>query len=116
MTPPPPRATRTDTLLPSPRSSDLEGNRALMQVGDAAVFGDKQQVERDLGVLHPEALHLRAARQEQHARVGRQALAEHQALHRSEEHTSELQSLMRSSYAVFCLKKKKRHRKSYHMQ
>src|SRR3546814_9415928 len=28
-------------------------------------------------------------------------------LRRSEEHTSELQSLMRSSYAVFCLKKKK---------
>src|SRR3546814_1047038 len=28
-------------------------------------------------------------------------------LHRSEEHTSELQSLMRTSYAVFCLKKKK---------
>src|SRR3546814_5046197 len=28
-------------------------------------------------------------------------------LHRSEEHTSELQSLMRSSYAVFCLKTKK---------
>src|SRR3546814_9145326 len=33
--------------------------------------------------------------------------AEHQ--HRSEEHTSELQSLMRISYAVFCLKKKKQH-------
>src|SRR3546814_8125906 len=30
-----------------------------------------------------------------------------QILHRSEEHTSELQSLMRISYAVFCLKKKK---------
>src|SRR3546814_10764911 len=29
---------------------------------------------------------------------------------RSEEHTSELQSLMRISYAVFCLKKKKQHR------
>src|SRR3546814_5204043 len=28
---------------------------------------------------------------------------------RSEEHTSELQSLMRISYAVFCLKKKKKH-------
>src|SRR3546814_4017668 len=28
---------------------------------------------------------------------------------RSEEHTSELQSLMRNSYAVFCLKKKKNH-------
>src|SRR3546814_2788914 len=32
-------------------------------------------------------------------------------LARSEEHTSELQSLMRISYAVFCLKKKKVHRK-----
>src|SRR3546814_7248089 len=30
---------------------------------------------------------------------------------RSEEHTSELQSLMRISYAVFCLKKKKKHSK-----
>src|SRR3546814_7400508 len=30
--------------------------------------------------------------------------------HRSEEHTSELQSLMRTSYAVFCLKKKKTHK------
>src|SRR3546814_10040218 len=30
---------------------------------------------------------------------------------RSEEHTSELQSLMRNSYAVFCLKKKKKTRK-----
>src|SRR3546814_8538700 len=32
-----------------------------------------------------------------------------QRAHRSEEHTSELQSLMRISYAVFCLKKKKKH-------
>src|SRR3546814_9790321 len=31
-------------------------------------------------------------------------------VHRSEEHTSELQSLMRISYAVFCLKKKTKHR------
>src|SRR3546814_10358850 len=33
-------------------------------------------------------------------------------LHRSEEHTSELQSLMRISYAVFCLKKKKKEKKT----
>src|SRR3546814_1176352 len=33
---------------------------------------------------------------------------------RSEEHTSELQSLMRISYAVFCLKKKKKHNKTLH--
>src|SRR3546814_7929941 len=32
---------------------------------------------------------------------------------RSEEHTSELQSLMRISYAVFCLKKKKQNSKAY---
>src|SRR3546814_7558807 len=32
------------------------------------------------------------------------------ATSRSEEHTSELQSLMRISYAVFCLKKKKQHK------
>src|SRR3546814_3515430 len=32
--------------------------------------------------------------------------------HRSEEHTSELQSLMRISYAVFCLKKKNNHTKN----
>src|SRR3546814_2695405 len=33
--------------------------------------------------------------------------------HRSEEHTSELQSLMRISYAVFCLKKKKQYKKKH---
>src|SRR3546814_4760662 len=33
-----------------------------------------------------------------------------QTEHRSEEHTSELQSLMRISYAVFCLKKTKKHK------
>src|SRR3546814_4899999 len=34
--------------------------------------------------------------------------------YRSEEHTSELQSLMRTSYAVFCLKKKKHNTIQYH--
>src|SRR3546814_7280817 len=34
-------------------------------------------------------------------------------VYRSEEHTSELQSLMRISYAVFCLKKKQKRTKSY---
>src|SRR3546814_9040399 len=56
--------------------------------------------------------------------VGERALGEHQhlgmlgseipagSLERSEEHTSELQSLMRISYAVFCLKKKKNYNTS----
>src|SRR3546814_8249362 len=39
--------------------------------------------------------------------AGEIALTPHPRAHRSEEHTSELQSLMRISYAVFCLKKKK---------
>src|SRR3546814_3121816 len=37
-------------------------------------------------------------------------------LNRSEEHTSELQSLMRISYAVFCLKKKKSQNKANHIE
>src|SRR3546814_4517998 len=36
------------------------------------------------------------------------AFGQHEVADRSEEHTSELQSLMRISYAVFCLKKKKK--------
>src|SRR3546814_2087316 len=43
-------------------------------------------------------------------RDGRIAFVGAHARGRSEEHTSELQSLMRISYAVFCLKKKKKHR------
>src|SRR3546814_7146608 len=45
------------------------------------------------------------------AALGKNALAIRVIFHgpRSEEHTSELQSLMRNSYAVFCLKKKKTH-------
>src|SRR3546814_3034564 len=40
------------------------------------------------------------------------AIEKGESVERSEEHTSELQSLMRISYAVFCLKKKKKHTKS----
>src|SRR3546814_2453974 len=39
------------------------------------------------------------------------SIVETHVLERSEEHTSELQSLMRNSYAVFCLKKKTTHNK-----
>src|SRR3546814_3702527 len=43
-----------------------------------------------------------------HARLHEIAVLREAAERRSEEHTSELQSLMRISYAVFCLKKKKK--------
>src|SRR3546814_9902056 len=41
--------------------------------------------------------------------IGAQAACLENGQRRSEEHTSELQSLMRNSYAVFCLKKKSNH-------
>src|SRR3546814_5856670 len=44
--------------------------------------------------------------------IGRLKNAGCEIIRRSEEHTSELQSLMRISYAVFCLKKKRQHLKS----
>src|SRR3546814_3092520 len=52
-----------------------------------------------VAVVVAEDLHLDMARR-------RQAALQQDMLVRSEEHTSELQSLMRISYAVFCLKKK----------
>src|SRR3546814_1586978 len=45
--------------------------------------------------------------------LGANPLAELTRRNRSEEHTSELQSLMRISYAVFCLKKKKKKYNTY---
>src|SRR3546814_4426523 len=45
---------------------------------------------------------------------GVQPFLERQYVSRSEEHTSELQSLMRISYAVFCLKQKKQHKTQTH--
>src|SRR3546814_4592605 len=46
--------------------------------------------------------------------IGKNTLLMRRDAGRSEEHTSELQSLMRISYAVFCLKKKKHNRYNTH--
>src|SRR3546814_6993709 len=51
---------------------------------------------------------VRAERAQRQRRVDHRITRRHR-LERSEEHTSELQSLMRISYAVFCLKKKQQH-------
>src|SRR3546814_2528525 len=86
----PPGSTRTDTLFPYTtlfRSDvDITPDHGHLDVG-------RPQPQEDL----PRAAQLAELRKDQPDRVG----------HRSEEHTSELQSLMRISYAVFCLKKKK---------
>src|SRR3546814_3844454 len=114
MTPPPPRATRTDTLCPYTalfrshhrhrrrrgvddrarrRDHEPEGNGM-----NAANQDGRRRSRVDAKVVELAAY--RAGPGEPYVRVGTQADV------RSEEHTSELQSLMRISYAVFCLKKK----------
>src|SRR3546814_8219569 len=94
----PPRSTRTDTLFPyttlfrAPGAPDPPPAR-----GDLPV-GLRRRRRRHGGTA---AVHRRRI-------AGRGIRAEGPAAPlRSEEHTSELQSLMRISYAVFCLKKKK---------
>src|SRR3546814_4005744 len=69
----------------------------------AAIDGHGRVVRH---VLRFERQHLDAAVGQCPAEPGYQHRFAH--VRRSEEHTSELQSLMRSSYAVFCLKKKKK--------
>src|SRR3546814_3506408 len=93
MTRPPPRSTRTDTLFPYTTLF-----RSVEPVTQRHIVEPVGRVE----AADPIGVHHRAVR------VGQELFGEEAArLLRSEEHTSELQSLMRISYAVFCLKKKK---------
>src|SRR3546814_6772313 len=97
----PPITTRTDTLFPY---TTLFRSTTAFLLRDASGLSSANLVT-------PEAVVglLRAMRDRPGAAAFREALPV-AGESRSEEHTSELQSLMRSSYAVFCLKKKKRKR------
>src|SRR3546814_6907749 len=66
-------------------------------------------VEGSAPVARPRLVHAESIALVFRALVG---VAEVRARNRSEEHTSELQSLMRISYAVFCLKKKNKYKKT----
>src|SRR3546814_1659962 len=100
----PPRSTRTDTLFPY---------TTRFRSGMAGHFDDGLVVllQRDGDVVEHRVelrLHFGLVEGERHAAghvEGDVVALAHDV--RSEEHTSELQSLMRISYAVFCLKKKK---------
>src|SRR3546814_3614012 len=101
----PPRTRRTDTLFPYTtlfRSERAVGVPELQQQHAGEDHGaDAQRRGRDAapGIAIDQ-------RRQQHSRDhGELEAASHQPRRRSEEHTSELQSLMRISYAVFCLKK-----------
>src|SRR3546814_4448444 len=98
----PPRSTRTDTLFPYTTlfRSGAEGGAVFEELAGAV-----DEIWTD-GAGTLEILHTDAALAVQ--RTATTALAG-----RSEEHTSELQSLMRISYAVFCLKKKNKSNKHY---
>src|SRR3546814_7434641 len=92
----PPRSTRTDTLFPyTTLFRSVVRPSYLPFLLTCACQGPQSFLERGIGrtpAQHSLGLAI------SHASAG---------LERSEEHTSELQSLMRISYAVFCLKKKK---------
>src|SRR3546814_2863489 len=95
----PPRSTRTDTLFPYTTLFRSSRDRDARDHGGPA-RGDGRPGRRAAALFEGRPLAISAG-----ARYGIGAV-EAPSL-RSEEHTSELQSLMRISYAVFCLKKKK---------
>src|SRR3546814_3166382 len=99
----PPRSTRTDTLVPyttlfrslghGQRIDGLAGRAVDHDIGRSRRIGGDPRDSEVAGVAGDRPWH--------GVRVRVEA-----CLHRSEEHTSELQSLMRIPYAVFCLKTK----------
>src|SRR3546814_4616503 len=90
----PPRSTRTDTLFPYTTLFRSAAERVATVTLRLAVVNNSKFVR---------------GRKRATENIERYCLEPYgmKRLERSEEHTSELQSLMRTSYAVFCLKKKK---------
>src|SRR3546814_1454338 len=107
----PPRYTRTDTLFPyttlfrSPDRIRIKGIASIIPEEDVEI----RRWPRVAGREGEGARH----RIGDDVFIGPDIIRPRQNLHRlrprSEEHTSELQSLMRISYAVFCLKKNNKH-------
>src|SRR3546814_4958084 len=93
----PPRSTRTDTLFPYTTLFRSDRNRAAQPPGPGL---PRQAPSVKISTRSPGSSPVSAMTALALDAIGGGAA-------RSEEHTSELQSLMRISYAVFCLKKKK---------
>src|SRR3546814_4761537 len=113
-----PRSTRTDTLFPYPTlfrplSAALR-HPAVLDAADAVLAGETGLVAADFSLPVPDGrsfslrvVALPAAREDMAAVLALHDVTALRRAERSEEHTSEIQSLMRISYAVLCLKKKK---------
>src|SRR3546814_8897261 len=119
----PPRSTRTDTLFPYTtlfRSHDCwrAPGEEIRKPSWSLPEADLRRREAALAAIVPSSAECRLKIMNEKNEVlhdvvrvssdGEAAWGEFRRFHRSEEHTSELQSLMRISYAVFCLKKKKK--------
>src|SRR3546814_4370999 len=102
MSPRPPRSTRTDTRFPV---TTLVRSRR-QSVAQRGNFGGQLDAVALGPFRHDEDIEVGGTR-----RIAEQIVALPR-LARSEEHTSELQSLLRTSYAVFCFKK--RHSRTTH--
>src|SRR3546814_4443704 len=93
----PPRSTRTDPLVPYTTLY-----RPLGQFGDTIEACARSQATNYITLIWRDA----ETNEPESMGVCIEASLNNEAEKRSEEHTSEIQSLMRSSYAVSCLKKK----------
>src|SRR3546814_1431822 len=113
----PPRSTRTDTLFPyttlfrslATVTADLNGDLFKLPAGPVS-FAAGVVYRKEKGWRDPDPLTvLGIANTNQQSPISGTSIAKeaYLELSRSEEHTSELQSLMRISYAVFCLNKKR---------
>src|SRR3546814_7099872 len=108
----PPRSTRTDTLFPYTTLFRSEVcwrkflNAGPFYKADILILGGDITGKAIVPIVESDGK-WETTLQEYHEVL--ESDEEVQAIERSEEHTSELQSLMRTSYAVFCLKKKNQH-------
>src|SRR3546814_9810445 len=111
----PPSSTRTDTLFPY--TTLFRSVEAAAEFGDGIAQKAQALMQFAAGVaefVHQCTAHIlqRLAHRpgvDGRRRLGGRCGAVVRLHDRSEEHTSELQSLMRNSYAVFCLNKKNKH-------
>src|SRR3546814_9721000 len=111
----PPKSTRTDPLCPYTtlfRSwdcllADLDALQISMKVDEHAFLRAVAGLEHQIELRTPDVFEIVVHElHDLEQLLGVAAGLAPQCVDRSEEHTSELQSLMRISYAVFCLKKK----------
>src|SRR3546814_10620851 len=109
----PPRSTRTDTLFPYTTLFRSKGSFGELHAPDLRRCPHCRQCSHD---QRASGRQLDGPRSDRTVAAGRRPVARSDFTlrrRRSEEHTSELQSLMRNSYAVFCLQKKIKIVKTY---